>query len=145
MYTLVADANVFLDALLTRGEMAPYAFDCLQKAYQKEISLYISSSNLLNVIYFLKKDKIDKQEIANTVNEILRHVGIAVSDEKVFSLALQSNFADLEDAVQYYTALSIKEVDYFITSNLKDYKNASSRLPVISPRQFMTIFTRRSS
>ncbi len=52
-------------------------------------------------------------------------------------MALHAGFLDLEDAVQYHTALQIKGIDYFITSNIKDYKKASAQLPVITPKQFI--------
>jgi hypothetical protein len=96
-------------------------------------------------MYFLKKEGIDQQGVIDTVNKILLHVGIAVSDEQIFSLAMQSSFTDLEDAVQNYTALHIKGIDYFITSNLKDYKNASSQLSMLSPKQFMVLYNKKRS
>lgn len=52
--------------------------------------------------------------------------------------ALQSNFKDKEDALQYYSALNAG-VDYFITRNKKDYSHTEISLPVHSPAEFVSI------
>jgi hypothetical protein len=58
-------------------------------------------------------------------------------DERIFTSALHAGFSDLEDAVQYHTALHIKDINYFITSNIKDFKKATTQLPVLTPKQFV--------
>lgn len=60
---------------------------------------------------------------------------LPVNDD-IINEALHSNFNDFEDAVQYYTALSGK-VNYIITRNPKDFKNAS--IPVYTPSEFLAI------
>jgi hypothetical protein len=47
---------------------------------------------------------------------------------------VDSSFADFEDAVQYYAAISAK-ADAIITRNTKDYKHAS--IPVLTAEQFL--------
>jgi len=51
--------------------------------------------------------------------------------------AIASDFRDKEDALQYFTALH-HGVDYFITGNIKDYKNALEFLPVSTPEKFLS-------
>ena len=43
------------------------------------------------------------------------------ADEKIIDLACLSDFSDLEDAVQYYTARQHR-LGTLITRNIKDYK-----------------------
>jgi hypothetical protein len=56
---------------------------------------------------------------------------------------VHAGFTDLEDAIQYHTALAVKEIDYFITSNTRDYKKALPQLPVISPKQFHSLYNKK--
>jgi hypothetical protein len=71
------------------------------------------------------------------MEKLLNVVSLSSPDEKFFTTALHAGFADLEDAVQYHTALHVKGMDYFITSNVKDFKKATSQLSVLTPKQFM--------
>ena len=141
---VAADANVFLDGLLHRGEMAGDAMNIIELAEEKMILVYASSATMLNVSYFLKKAGKSSVEIITTFDNLLPYIKINSPDEKMFLNALHAGFTDLEDAVQYYTALNIRGIDYFITSNTKDYKKALPQLPVVTPKQFMALYKMRS-
>lgn len=137
-YLLFADTNVFLDALLQRKP----GRECKQiliLAEKSAVKLYTSSSCLLTVIYFLQKSGMPVKVIRESVVDLLKFISLASPDEKEFLTSLNAHFADLEDAVQYHTALQIKGIDYFITSNIKDFRKASKQLPVITPGQFISI------
>jgi hypothetical protein len=56
---------------------------------------------------------------------------------QTISSALESDFKDFEDGIQYHTALDIGDIDFFITRNLKDYRR--SEIQVVSPLHFMTL------
>jgi len=49
--------------------------------------------------------------------------------------ALQNNFSDYEDSVQYSTALAINNIDAIITRNVKDYRY--SAIAVMTPLNFL--------
>lgn len=137
-----ADSNIFLDAFLKRE---PHHEDCLtilSFARNRKIKLYTSSSCLLTVIYFLKKDGMTNENIVIAVSLLFDFLSLISPDENIFINGLTAGFPDLEDAVQYYTAQRIKGIDYFITSNIKDYKKASRQLPAITPKQFITLFSK---
>lgn len=57
------------------------------------------------------------------------HINDAVIDSM-----LQSDFADLEDAIQYYSALAFG-ADIIVTRNTQDY--VSARIPVLMPQEFI--------
>lgn len=141
-YNLFIDTNVYLDYLMNRGKEWQHAENILELAENNRIEIFTSASSLLNLIYVMRSYKLTNNEIVVHVNNILRYSKLANPDNTVFQTALSVGFPDLEDAVQYYTALHIKGIDYFITSNTKDYKKASSQLPVITPRQFMTLYNK---
>lgn len=136
-HSVFADTNVFLDAILLRVEGGTDCREILEMAQAGEIKIYTSPSCLLNVLYFLQKSHIAAQETIEIIENLLQIISLSSPDEKTFISGLHAGFSDLEDAVQYYTALNTKGMDYFITSNIKDFKKASLQLSVLTPKQFM--------
>jgi predicted nucleic acid-binding protein len=61
-------------------------------------------------------------------------VEVVPVDDKVIELALNSDFKDFEDAVQYYCAIE-NGIKVLITRNLKDFKHA--KIPVLTAEEFM--------
>jgi predicted nucleic acid-binding protein len=139
-FTVFADANVFLDGLLQRGAMGLDCLEIIEFAESDEIVLFISSSNLMNVIYFLEKAGKTNSEIVIATKNLLSFTTIISPNNSVVIDALDAAFIDIEDGIQYHTALQIKEMDYFITSNVKDYKKAILQLPVVTPKQFLNLY-----
>ena len=136
-FTVCADANVFLDGLLQRGDMGLDCLEIIEFAESDELALFISSSNLMNVIYFLAKAGKTNSEIILATKNLLSFTSIISPNNSIVIDALDAGFNDIEDGIQYHTALQIKEMDYFITSNIKDYKKATVQLPVVTPKQFL--------
>ena len=54
-------------------------------------------------------------------------------NEAVIDRMLQSDFNDLEDAIQYYSALAFG-AEAIVTRNIKDF--TASKIPVVSPHDF---------
>ncbi|HWR32344.1 MAG TPA: PIN domain-containing protein [Chitinophagaceae bacterium] len=141
-YKLFLDTNVLLDVFLERTADWNEAETVLQLATQNKIDVFTSANNLVNVIYSLKKQKLTQDEIIKLIELTLTYTQLADITRPAFSFALRAGFPDLEDAVQYHTALRIKGIDYFISSNTRDYKKASSQLPVLTPKQFMVLYNK---
>jgi predicted nucleic acid-binding protein len=136
-YKVFIDTNVYLDVLMHRGADWQYAESLLLLAEQKHLTAYTSASNLLNLMYILHTEKISQSAIIRHSTSILRFSHLTNPDNTAFEMALTSSFSDLEDAVQYFTALTIPGIDYFITSNIKDFKKALTSLPVITSKLFV--------
>jgi predicted nucleic acid-binding protein len=79
------------------------------------------------------------------VREILRKLKVLVNvislDSKVIDLALNSDFKDFEDAIQYYAAME-SNINIIITRNLKDFKK--SDIPVMTGLQFIKMNNRQA-
>ena len=79
--------------------------------------------------------KVKSSELAKSV---LRKLAIIVKiltvDEKAIELALESDFPDFEDAIQYYACLD-NDIDVIVTRNKKDYK--SGKLPVMTAEEYL--------
>ena len=53
---------------------------------------------------------------------------------KEVDLALNSDFSDFEDAMQYFAAVDNK-IDLIVTRNVRDYKNP--KIMVVTPQQYI--------
>jgi predicted nucleic acid-binding protein len=133
MRKLLVDTNILLDLL---GRRMPYfteAAKLFNQAEDKQVNLYLSSLSIVNVHYVLRKYKTE-HETRKIIRALKLLVGELPIDKRITDLALNSEFNDFEDAIQYYTALEAK-LDIIITRNLIDYKK--STLPVMTAGEFI--------
>jgi len=135
MDKLLVDTNIVLDLLMARQEFYESASRLFTLADQKQVQLSISSLTLANAHYLLAR-----QYSADKARELLRTFKVLVTtlsmDDKILDLALNSKFADFEDAIQYYTALENGQ-DIIITRNLKDFK--LSQIPVMTGKDYLEL------
>lgn len=139
MIAVFLDSNVFLDALLQRNDFKD-AETILQLSEKAELKINTTPACLLNVIYFLQKAGIPHNAVIQILAELLDSISLVLTNKDIFLKAIHAEFTDIEDSVQYYSALSVTNMDFFITSNIKDLKKGSSQLPVVSPKQFMKLY-----
>ena len=91
------------------------------------------------ILKILKKFTLNKFENSQTVLNKLRKFKIIcevceVNDE-IIDKALNSNFTDFEDAVQYFTALN-SNTSLILTRNGKDFKLAT--IPIMSAEEYLS-------
>ena len=99
----------------------------------KKLELYTSPLILANTFYILRK-QLGNDQAKNALRKLRILLHIIDSSEAVVDKALNSDFADFEDAIQYYTALE-HGISVILTRNLRDYKNAS--VIVQTPEAFL--------
>jgi predicted nucleic acid-binding protein len=63
-------------------------------------------------------------------------------DDCIIQEALESEFKDFEDAIQYFTAVK-NNMDCIITRNINDYKQ--STIPVYTPTELLKILAREKN
>ncbi len=128
------DANIILDLTLKRAYY-PDAVKLFELALSGNIILHISASVTHTVGYWLTKI----YGIAKTKEIMLT----LLADIKVIDIphdnvvaALHSKMKDIEDALQYYTALHHK-LDYFITRDKGLVKESTAILPIVTVEEFL--------
>ncbi len=134
MSRVLIDTNIIIDLLAKREKFYSEAAELFSLADKNELTLTISSLTFANTNYILTKLKSAKQARA-----ILRKfkvlVEIVALNDKITELALSdTNFADFEDGLQYYSAIE-NQIDVIITRNKKDFKN--SKIPVLTAKEFL--------
>ncbi len=139
MLRVFVDSDVAFDIISIRVPFYKDSSEILELVHNGSIVIATSESCISNIIYLsfdIKKLKNATQKISNFVNIC----SIITSGKKGILQALESNFRDKEDAIQYHTAL-YNEMDYFVTRNIKDYKAAVKSLPVITPKELSAILS----
>jgi predicted nucleic acid-binding protein len=130
---IFVDTDVIFDLLAKREPFYKYSAKLFTHADKKELTICVSSLCFGNLNYILSK-----QKSATEARKILSRFKVLVKvlpvDDKVVELALNSDFRDFEDAIQYYCAIE-NGIKVLITRNLKDFKHA--RIPVLTAEEFV--------
>ena len=133
MKSLFLDTNIVIDLLAHRMPFYTEAANLFSLADKKKIKLSISALCLADVNYILSRQNPEAE-----VRKILRKFKVLVNvlplDDKISDLALNSEFRDFEDAIQYFTAISYDQ-DLIITRNQQDFKE--SKIPVMTAGEFI--------
>lgn len=130
MKHFLVDTNVLLDLLADRKPYSGHAAILFEFGQREKVKIYVSSISFNNLYYIIKKIQGHKKAIKLLV-DIKELVNIVPLDDQIIKDALNSKFKDFEDAIQYYSALTVKNIEGIITRNSKDFKN--SELPIFSP------------
>ncbi|MBO4859362.1 MAG: PIN domain-containing protein [Treponema sp.] len=133
MNKVFVDTDVILDLLAERVPFFHFSAVLFTFAEMKKLELYTSPLVLANTFYILRK-QLGNNEARNALRKLRILLHVVDSSESIIDKALNSDFSDFEDAIQYYTALE-HEITVILTRNLRDYKNAS--VIVQTPEAFL--------
>jgi len=133
MINILLDTNIILDLLAAREPFYAEAAELFSLADKKSIKLSVSALSFANIHYILSKF-INDQE----ARKILRNFKVIVSvlplDEKIVDLALNSDFKNFEDSIQYFTAIENAQ-KLIVTRNKSDFKH--SKIPIMTAGEFI--------
>ncbi len=127
------DTDVIIDLLSARQPHFHFAAVLFTLAEMGKYELYTSPTVMVNTFYILRK-QLGNDGAKTALRKLRLIIHVIDSSEKVMDQALNSEFADFEDAVQYYTAVNA-DIPVILTRNLKDYK--TSKLLVQTPEMFL--------
>jgi predicted nucleic acid-binding protein len=130
------DANVILDFTLKRANYNKVK-TLMQKVFDDEVSAFITPSVVHISAYWIKKE-FDLAFTKKVLLKLLTKITVIDIKHHLVVDALHSNMKDIEDALQYFTAIDHK-IDYFISED-KKFKNESLKhIPVLSATDFFTL------
>ncbi len=133
MKSLFVDTNIVLDLLAHRMPYYTDAAKLFSLADRKEIKLSVSALCLADINYILSKQN-PEMDVRGILRKFKVLVDVLPFDDKIIDLALNSEFRDFEDAIQYFTAIE-NEQDLIITRNQPDFKE--SKIPVMNAGEFI--------
>lgn len=134
MRKVFIDTNVLVDLLLERDPWADDAAVIFSMADRKEIELLCCSLSFSTAVYLMQRMKYSRKEIVTKLAIVKSLCTVTTVDGFVLDRVLQSDFPDLEDAMQHYSALAAG-AEVIVTRNVKDY--AAAGLPVMTPGEFL--------
>lgn len=129
------DTDIIYDLLAKRDPFYSAAARLFTLADEGKVQIFISALSLANIHYLVSKQQSESQ-----AKQILRKFKVLVHitplTEKIIDLALNSEFEDFEDAIQYFSALQ-NDIEILLTRNLKDYKKA--QISVLTAQDFINL------
>ena len=127
------DSDVFIDVLLKREQFYKAGQKLLNLGQTGKIEICTSALIMANILYITAK-ALGKNEAKETVQKLMKSLTVFPLNADSISLAMSSNFIDMEDAMQHFIALQ-NQCDLIITRNLKHFKN--SLLPIMSADEYL--------
>jgi predicted nucleic acid-binding protein len=130
---LFIDSDILLDTLLKREPFHSYAQILLMECEKRNVQLNTSALVISNVHYVLSRS-IGSPTSRNKIKELIKAVKVLSFENDIVDLALDSNFTDFEDAIQYLIAKRYN-CEAIITRNVRDFKG--SDVTVFTPEMFL--------
>ena len=128
------DTNIVLDLLLQRRNFLINAEKIFSLAYKGKIVLYFSAVSFVSVTYYLGKHT--NKDIKAVLEDLCKIVKIQPFNQRIIENTLHSNFKDIEDGYQYFTAKE-NNIRIMITRNVKDF--LVDDISVVTPEEFLMI------
>ena len=133
-FKVFIDANCLLDLTLQRGGFQN-ANIIIQEGLNGKIKLYTSPA-ILHVVAYYTTQQYKKHQSKQIILTLLNDITIIDCDHGTALIAMNSSFEDVEDALQYYTALK-HAMDYFISGDKKLKSCSVPQLPVFTMGEFV--------
>lgn len=130
------DANILLDFSLKRDNYV-VSKQVIQLVINGEPQAFITPSIVHITSYWLTK-AYGAEKAKQILLQLLTDIQVIDCDHAVTINALNSKMTDIEDALQYYTALHHK-IDFFITEDKNLKKSAIPNLPVYNLKDFLDL------
>ncbi len=130
MKNIFIDTNVIIDFLSDRKPFSEDAAILFQLAKEKKINVYVAAISFNNTYYILRQVTSHKRAL-KLIDEFEEYVYVQETNRDILKKALRSDFNDFEDAIQYYSAIQLGEIEVITTRNIKDFKK--SEISVLSP------------
>lgn len=134
VYNLFIDSDVVIDFFIDREPHANPSSEIFELREQGKVKLYLSAISINNIYYIVRKFLGHKKTL-EVIELLIEMTEIIGTNNKEIIQALQNNFSDYEDSVQYSTALAINNIDAIIIHNIKDYRY--SAIAVMTPLNFL--------
>ena len=132
-----ADANLLLDFTLKRQGFNE-ASEIIQLAIDGTIRLCTTPA-VLHIVSYYTSQSYSNKDSKLLISVLLNDIQIIDCNHATAVLAVNSNIEDLEDELQYFTAIA-HDVDYFLSSDKKLKKTGIPQLPVYKASEFLNEF-----
>ena len=137
MYKVFVDTDVILDLLMERDPFHKAAVKIFRQIELKKIEGYTSPLVIANLHYILSRIYNKKKSI-ELLSDLLKILIITKIDAETIKLVFDNKvLKDLEDMIQYYSAIDIG-IDLIVTRNIKDFPK-TDEIKIMIPDELVTI------
>jgi len=136
MTNLFIDTDIIIDLLADRKNFSLHAAKIFSLSVDKKVKLFTSSNSIATTYYILSQ----RMKISNAdklIYSLLKHLEIVSVNKVILEKAFTSKFTDIEDAIQYFSAMEKGDIEYIITRNIAYYKLSS--IPVYSSNEILQL------
>ena len=134
MTTVFLDTNIIIDFLADRKPFSEDAARLFDLTLKGKLKIYVSALSYNNIYYILRQ-QFSHSECLKMLITINNWTEMLEASKEIVVAAMQSDFSDFEDAIQYFTAVSKSNIKCIVTRNTKHFKK--SRLPVMTPGEML--------
>jgi predicted nucleic acid-binding protein len=135
-HKLFIDTDIILDIFAKRKPFYNPAAQLFALIDEKKVDAFTTPVVFSNLFYILSKLK-SRNFAHSSLRKLRLLLTIIQVDEKVIDLALNSEFKDFEDAIQFYAA-KFHDLDFIITRNVKDF--VSKEIVVLTAEDYIERF-----
>ena len=132
---ILVDSNVAVDLLLKNQPFWGSSAKIVGLS-KLGIQLFLSASTVTDIYYIVSRSVKSKKIAMDLLKDLLKKTDVAAVTGNEIRQAVNLDWGDFEDAVQYAAGESIA-VDYIVTRNKNDF--ASAALPVVSPDELLAL------
>lgn len=141
MIKLFIDSDIILDLLAQREPHFEYAAKLFTLIDQQKVEAYTAPLIFANLHYIMRK-LTSSASALKSLRKLKTLINVLAIDDRVIGQALNSEFNDFEDAIQYFTAVN-NGIGILLTRNKADYKK--SKITVSTAEEFLTTwFTKKN-
>jgi predicted nucleic acid-binding protein len=137
MTRIFFDANVIIEWLNKDSAENSTCLKCIENSILTGGTLLISPTTLAIVFYFVSKKVRNKKLLLKKLEESMKLFEFTTEDSKTVEQSFNSAFLDLEDALQYFSAMGSK-ADAILTYNVHDFTH--TKIPVYHPLTYLSYF-----
>lgn len=135
MNKLFIDSDILIDWLAARPQHAAAAA-LMTLAEERKVFAFTTSLVFANINYIVTKFS-NRAKATVALKALRDRLKVIPLDETAVNAALESDFPDFEDALQYFAAEK-QGLDYIVTRNKKDYRRGT--LPVVTAQEYLDMF-----
>lgn len=134
IHRLFFDTNVLLDHLLDRNPFADDAMELWSMAERRQVIGMISAVSF-NFVYYIVRHEADERAARRAIKGLRDVFEVIEVDAQIIHQAIDSSFADFEDAIQHACAVR-GGATHLITRDLSGFRR--SQVPVAGPDVYLS-------
>ena len=139
MKHVLIDTNIILDIAQQREPFFEAANQIFDKIEEGELKGFVTASSITD-IYYLSRKASGRDKTIAFIRELIEILDVLSVNKETIIYALETNFKDFEDAVQYCVA-DMNRIDMIVTRNKSDFE--LSAIDVCTPEELIKELTEK--